>query len=172
MRCRTVSVAPAPDQSHFCPQAFNSSISNPPKALLFDVSRLLSVVSTLISSSDCAYCLQVFGIVIDEHKSRTNALATAASEIHNSESASIPDAVRGQASATSWGVFAYKWDEAYCKFAEMYDPSMPFITVSEAQHSSKPKILVASEALKSRSRCRASGTTWIRGPTLHEAWRL
>ncbi|MCJ1271415.1 hypothetical protein MMC22_011315, partial [Lobaria immixta] len=57
----------------------------------------------------------------------------------------VPDAVRIQASKTSWGAFTYKWVEAYCNFIEAYDPSTPFITVSEAQHTSLLQLVEAEK---------------------------
>lgn len=60
-------------------------------------------------------------------------------------SASTPDPVRIQASKTSWDDFANKWNEAYGKFVATYDPSTPFITVSEAQHTSLLQLIEAEK---------------------------
>lgn len=78
----------------------------------------------------------MFGTVVDQHTSIVNALRTFASEKLNSASASLPSAVRLEVADISWDAFAYKWDDAYSLLVDTYDPSTPFVTVSEYHHTS------------------------------------
>lgn len=118
------------------------SVSTPPKALLFDVSPVPSV-SAFISPANWNCLVQVFGTVVDQYNSIGKALATAASDKLDAPSASIPPALRETASQISWDAFALKWDEAYSDFVDTYDPSTPFITVSQAQHKSLRQLVEA-----------------------------
>ncbi|MCJ1470206.1 hypothetical protein MMC07_008851 [Pseudocyphellaria aurata] len=65
-----------------------------------------------------------------------DALTAFASEKLNSASASLSSAVRLVVADISWDDFAYQWEDAYSRLVDTYDPSTPFVTVSEFHHTS------------------------------------
>ncbi|KZF21423.1 2-haloacid dehalogenase [Xylona heveae TC161] len=98
------------------------SLSNPPKALLFDV----------------------FGTVVDWRVTVVRELSSKCHSTLSSATASLPSTVRLRASTmglTDWADFAEEWRNTYKVFTSSHDPGGTFITVDEHYLSSLRELL-------------------------------